>query len=112
MQVLGYSVFFGAFAWFVVTVQNRRRLVAVTLAGIMLVTIVGAPQPAQAQIGLLQAIQAVLNVINGANLRPCTRKPRTPASGKTLRGARVGVGRRCWRRGALHNLCPSRWASG
>ena len=28
-------------------------------------TLVGAPQPAQAQIGLLRAIQAVLNVING-----------------------------------------------
>ena len=24
MQVLGYAVFFGAFTWFVVTVQNRR----------------------------------------------------------------------------------------
>ena len=65
MQVLGYAVFFGAFTWFVVTVQNRRRLLAVTLAGVMVVTLVGAPQPAQAQIGLLQAIQAVLNVING-----------------------------------------------
>ena len=65
MQVLGYAVFFGSFTWFVVTVQNRRRLLAVTLAGVMVVTLVGAPQPAQAQIGLLQAIQAVLNVING-----------------------------------------------
>jgi hypothetical protein len=66
MQVLGYAVFFGAFTWFVVVkVQNRRRLLAVTLAGIMVVTLVGAPQPAQAQIGLLQEIQAVLNVING-----------------------------------------------
>jgi len=65
MQVLGYAAFFGAFTWFVVTVQNRRRLLAVTLAGVMVATLVGAPQPAQAQIGLLQAIQAVLNVING-----------------------------------------------
>jgi hypothetical protein len=65
MQVLWYAVFFGAFTWFVVTVQNRRRLLAVTLAGVMVVTLVGAPQPAQAQIGLLQEIQAVLNVING-----------------------------------------------
>ena len=38
---------------------------AVTLAGVMVVTLVGAPQPAQAQLGILQAIQAVLNVING-----------------------------------------------
>ena len=48
-----------------VTVQNHRRLMAVTLAGVMVVTLVGAPQPAQAQLGILQAIQAVLNVING-----------------------------------------------
>ena len=46
MQVLGYAVFFGAFTWFVVTVQSRRRLLAVTLAGVMVVTFVGAPQPA------------------------------------------------------------------
>jgi len=65
MQVLEYAVFFGALTWFVVTVQNRRRLLAVTLAGIMVATLLGAPEPAQAQIGLLQAIQAVLNVING-----------------------------------------------
>src|SRR5664280_3258289 len=65
MQVLLYMTFFVAFTWFVVTVQNHRRLMAVTLAGVMVVTLVGAPQPAQAQIGLLQEIQAVLNVING-----------------------------------------------
>src|ERR1035441_9455607 len=65
MQVLLYMTFFAAFTWFVVTVQNRRRLVAVVLAGVMIVTLVGAPQPAQAQLGILQAIQAVLNVING-----------------------------------------------
>jgi len=51
--------------WLVMTVENRRRLVAVTLAGVMVVTLVGAPQRAQAQLGILQAIQAVLNVING-----------------------------------------------
>ena len=65
MQVLLYMTFFAAFTWFVVTVQNHRRLMAVTLAGVMVVTLVGAPQPAQAQLGILQAIQAVLNVING-----------------------------------------------
>src|ERR1035438_3238049 len=65
MQVLLYMTFVAAFTWFVVTVQNHRRLMAVTLAGVMVVMLVGAPQPAQAQIGLLQAIQAVLNVING-----------------------------------------------
>ena len=65
MQALLYVTFFAALTWFVVTVQNHRRLMAVTLAGVMVVMLVGAPQPAQAQIGLLQAIQAVLNVING-----------------------------------------------
>jgi hypothetical protein len=62
MQVLWYAVFFAAFTWLVVTVQGRRRLVAVTLAGIMVVTLVGAPQRAEAQGGILGAIQAVLNV--------------------------------------------------
>src|SRR6516225_1773086 len=65
MRLLIYTVFFAVLTWLVVTVQNRRRLVAVTLAGVMAVTLVGAPQPAQAQIGILGAIQAVLNVING-----------------------------------------------
>src|SRR6516162_10724794 len=65
MQLLMYTVFFAALTWLLVTVQNRRRLVAVTLAGVMVVTLVGAPQPAKAQLGILQAIQAVLKVING-----------------------------------------------
>src|SRR3974390_1508949 len=65
MQLLIYTVFFAVLTWLVVTVQNRRRVVAVALAGVMVVTLVGLPQPAQAQIGLLGAIQAVLNVING-----------------------------------------------
>ena len=65
MQVLLYMVFFATFTWFVVTVQGHRRLLAVTLAGVMVVMLVGAPQPVQAQLGILGAIQAVLNVING-----------------------------------------------
>ena len=65
MQVLWYAVFFAALAWLVLTVQSRKRLVAVTLAGVMVVTLLGAPQPAEAQGGVLAAIQAVLNVING-----------------------------------------------
>src|SRR5271157_5971736 len=66
MQLLFYMACFGAFTWFVVTVQGHRRLLALTLAGVMVVTLVGAPQPVQAQLGILGAIQAVLNVINGA----------------------------------------------
>ena len=65
MQVVSYTMFFAALTWLVVTVQDRRRLVAVTLAGVMLVTLVGTPQPVQAQMGVLGAILTVLNVING-----------------------------------------------
>jgi hypothetical protein len=65
MHVLLYMAFSATFTWFVVAVQNQRRLLAVTLAGVMVVTLVGAPQPAQAQLGILGAIEAVLNVING-----------------------------------------------
>ena len=65
MQVLWYAVFFAALGWLVLTIQNRKRLVAVTLVGVLVVTLVGAPQPAQAQGSLLSAIQGVLNVING-----------------------------------------------
>jgi hypothetical protein len=65
MQVVVYTIFFAALTWLVMTVQNRRRLVAVTLAGVMVATLVGATQSAQAQMGILAAIHAVLSVING-----------------------------------------------
>jgi len=65
MQVVLYTIFLAALTWLVVTVQNRRRLVVMTLAAVMAVTLVGAPQPVQAQMGIVGAIQAVLNVING-----------------------------------------------
>jgi hypothetical protein len=65
MQVIVYGVFFAAFASLMVMVKSRRRLVAVTLTAVMVTTLVGAPQPAHAQSGILSGIQAVLNVING-----------------------------------------------
>lgn len=65
MQVVMYLMFFTSFSWLVIAIENHRRLVATTLAGIMVLTLVGAPQPAQAQIETVKAIQAVLNVING-----------------------------------------------
>src|SRR5271166_1442696 len=43
---------------------------------------------------------------------PFASKPGTPAPCETLCGARVGVGRRCWRRGAIRDLYPSRRAAG
>jgi hypothetical protein len=65
MQVLVHTISFAALTWLVMTVRNRRRLVAVMLAGVTVVALAGAPQPAQAQLGIPGAIQAVLNVIHG-----------------------------------------------
>ena len=65
MQVMWYVVFFAAFVWLLVTVKDRRKFIAVTLTGVMVMTLVGMPQPAQAQSGILSGIQAVLSVIKG-----------------------------------------------
>jgi hypothetical protein len=65
MQVVAYAVFFAAFLWLVVTVKSCRKLIAVALAAVMVMGLVGAPQPAHAQSGILSGIQAILNVING-----------------------------------------------
>jgi len=65
MQLLVYTTFFAVLSWLVLTIQSRRRLLAVTLVGVMMVTLVGVPQPAQAQVGILGGIEAILNVING-----------------------------------------------
>jgi hypothetical protein len=67
MQIICYAVFFTGLVWLVTISKSRRKLVAVTLTGAMVLTLVGAPQPAhsQAPTGILSAIQAVLSVING-----------------------------------------------
>jgi hypothetical protein len=67
MQIIWYAVFFTGLVWLVKISKNRRKLVAVTVTGAMVLTLVGAPQPAhsQAPTGILTAIQAVLSVING-----------------------------------------------
>jgi hypothetical protein len=67
MQIIWYAVFFIGSAWLLVIAQSRRKVVAVALVGAMVLTLVGAPQPARAQspTGILSAIQAVLSVING-----------------------------------------------
>jgi hypothetical protein len=64
MQVIVYGVFFAAFAGLMVVVKSRRKLVAVTVTAVMVTALLGAPQPAQAQSGILSGIQAILNVIN------------------------------------------------
>jgi hypothetical protein len=64
MHYFLYTVFFSAFAWLMLTVHGRRRVLAVTLAGAIVVTLVVTPPQAQAQGGIIQAIQAVLKVLN------------------------------------------------
>ena len=66
MHYLLFAVSFLAFAWMVLTVNGRRRVLALTLAGVMVVTLVVIPPHAKAQApgGIIQAIQAVLKVLN------------------------------------------------
>lgn len=65
MQVTAYVVFFAVFVWLVVTVKSRRKFIAVALTGVIVIGAVGVPQPAQAQSGILNGIEAILSVING-----------------------------------------------
>jgi hypothetical protein len=66
MHYLLYAVSFSGFAWMVLVVNGRRRLLALSLASVMLVTLGMIPPPAEAQGpgGIVQAIQAVLKVLN------------------------------------------------
>jgi hypothetical protein len=66
MRYLTFSRFFLAFAWLMLTASSRRHAVAVAVAGVLISVLMIAPPVAEAQGGLIQAIQAVLNVINGA----------------------------------------------
>jgi hypothetical protein len=65
MQVIAYVVFFAAFVWLVVAVKSSRKLIAVILTGVMVMALVGAPQSAHAQSGILTGIEAILGVIKG-----------------------------------------------
>jgi hypothetical protein len=66
MHYLLYAVSFSGFAWMVLVVNGRRRLLALSLASVMLVTLGMIPPQAEAQGpgGIVQAIQAVLKVLN------------------------------------------------
>ncbi len=66
MHYLLYAVLFSGFAWMVLIVNGRRRVLTLTLAGVMVVTLVVIPPQAKAQGpgGIIQAIQAVLKVLN------------------------------------------------
>src|SRR6266571_2963958 len=46
------------------TVHGRRRVLAVTLTEVIVVTLIVTPPQTQAQNGIIQAIQAVLKVLN------------------------------------------------
>ena len=65
MHYITFVLFGLTFTWFMVTANSSRRVLAVTVAGILVATLLVAPPLAEAQGGLVQAIQAVLNVING-----------------------------------------------
>ena len=52
------------FCYALVRARSRRQVLALTLAGVLAVALVGPP-PARAQGSLVAAIQSVLNVING-----------------------------------------------
>src|SRR6266446_8180697 len=56
--------FFVAFSYWLVIARTRRQVLAVVLAGVLVVALVSPPH-AQAQGSLVAAIQSVLNVING-----------------------------------------------
>ena len=48
MHYFLYTVFFSVFAWLILTVHGRRWVLAVTLAGVIVVTlVVTPPQPAR-----------------------------------------------------------------
>jgi len=65
MNYVTFVLFGLTFTWFMVSANSSRRVLAVTVAGILVSTMLFAPPLAEAQGGLVQAIQAVLNVING-----------------------------------------------
>src|SRR3954468_15358364 len=91
MHYLLYAVLFSAFAWTVLTVNGRRRVLALALAGVMVVTLVVIlPQAkGQAQGGIIQAIQALLKVLNSlilpvVNSIHGTRSPNSAFSQTTV----------------------------
>jgi hypothetical protein len=67
MRILSYTALFVGLSWLVIIVKSRRKLVALTLSGALVMGLVGVARPIQAQTpnSLLSAIQAVLNVIQG-----------------------------------------------
>ena len=65
MHYFAFALFSLVFTWLMLTASTSRRAATVAVAGVLVATMVVAPPAAQAQVSLIQAIQAVLNVING-----------------------------------------------
>ncbi len=59
-----FGLLFVLFSYWMVVARTRRQVLALTLAGVLVVAVV-SPPAAQAQGSLIGAIQSVLNVING-----------------------------------------------
>jgi len=59
-----FGFFFILFCYGMIVAKSRRQLLALTLAGILAVSL-ASPPPAEAQASIITAIQSVLNVING-----------------------------------------------
>jgi hypothetical protein len=64
MHYFSFALFALVCGWLMLAAKSRRQVVAITVAGVLISTLVVAPPPAEAQGGIIQAIQAVLNVIN------------------------------------------------
>lgn len=60
-----FGPFLVSFSYWMVTARTRRQVLAITLAGLLVATLV-SPPPARAQGSVLLAIQSVMKVINGA----------------------------------------------
>ena len=59
-----FGFFFILFSYGMIVAKSRRQLLALTLAGVLAVSL-ASPPPAEAQASIITAIQSVLNVING-----------------------------------------------
>lgn len=65
MHYLVFVLFSAIFTWLMLTASTSRRAMVVGVAGVLVAIMLVAPPLVEAQVGLIQAIQAVLNVING-----------------------------------------------
>lgn len=65
MHYFSFALFSMVLTWLMLTATTSRRAATIAVAGALVATMVVAPPAAEAQVSLIQAIQAVLNVING-----------------------------------------------